>query len=94
MYTYMHRCVTYVCVCVELCVGADAVLGVMSSSSDCTPREQQIQRMKHSPGSGVLSVSVLPDGPTQIVRVTDQNKKVRRERERERENVPITACVG
>ena len=56
--------------------GADAVLGVLSQSSAHLPREQQICRKKHSPGSGVLSVGVWPDGPTRILRVTDQNKKV------------------
>ncbi len=39
-------------------------------------REQEIRRMKHSPGSGVLAVVVEPDGPTRILRVTDENKKV------------------
>lgn len=38
--------------------------------------EQEIRRMKHSPGSGVLAVAVVPDGPTRILRVTDENKKV------------------
>ena len=40
------------------------------------PREQEVRRMKHSPGSGVLAISVVPDGPTRILRVTDENKKV------------------
>ena len=54
------------------------------------PREQEVRRMKHSPGSGVLSVSMVPDGPTRILRVVDENKKVcdlmERERVREQES--------
>ena len=40
------------------------------------PHEQRFSRMKHSPGSGVLSVKVVSDGPTRILRITDENKKV------------------
>jgi hypothetical protein len=57
-------------------VGADAVLGHVTGGRDSVPKEQGIRRMKHSPGSGVLSVSVVPDGPTRILRVVDENKKV------------------
>lgn len=56
--------------------GADAVLGHVMGGRGSLPREQEIRRMKHSPGSGVLSVSVVPDGPTRILRVVDENKKV------------------
>ncbi len=45
--------------------------------TDSIPKEQEIRRMKHSPGSGVLSVLVVPDGPTRILRIVDENKKVR-----------------
>ena len=57
-------------------IGADAVLGHVTGGRSHVCREQEIRRMKHSPGSGVLAVSVLPDGPTRILRVTDENKKV------------------
>ena len=62
----------------SLTSGADAVLGHVTGGrgSSSVHREQDIRRMKHSPGSGVLSVSVVPDGPTRILRVVDENKKV------------------
>lgn len=76
-------------VCVT-CLGADAVLGHVTSGQGSVAgsgrgtsgvsREQEIRRMKHSPGSGVLAVIVVPDGPTRILRVTDENKKVREPR--------------
>ena len=53
------------------------MLGHVTGGGGCVPREQEIRRMKHSPGSGVLTVSVVPDGPTRILRVVDDNKKVR-----------------
>ncbi len=60
--------------------GADVVLGFVeradSDGSEDTSPEQRFQRLKHSPGSGVLSVSVVSDGPTRILRITDENKKV------------------
>ena len=56
--------------------GADAVVGRVSPWDGPTPREQEIHRMKHSPGSGILSVSTVPDGPTRILRVVDENRKV------------------
>lgn len=53
------------------------VLGhVTSGRGVVIPPEQKIVRLKHSPGSGVLSVSVVSDGPTRILRITDENKKV------------------
>ena len=57
-------------------LGSDAVLGHVTGGRDPIPPEQRIVRLKHSPGSGVLSVSVVSDGPTRILRITDENKKV------------------
>ena len=48
----------------------------MTDRRGSIPGEQEIRRMKHSPGSGVLSVSMVPDGPTRILRIVDENKKV------------------
>jgi len=61
------------------CTGADVVLGRVSEggSNGGVPPEQHFSRMKHSPGSGVLSVKVVSDGPTRILRITDENKKVK-----------------
>ena len=52
------------------------MLGHVTSGRGVIPPEQKIVRLKHSPGSGVLSVSVVSDGPTRILRITDENKKV------------------
>ena len=62
--------------------GADVVLGhVTKTNEGGVPFEQQLHRHRHSPGSGVLTVSVRPDGPTRVLRITDQDKKVRGRRE-------------
>ena len=55
--------------------GADVVIGRYVTRGE-VPHEQRFSRMKHSPGSGVLSVKVVSDGPTRILRITDENKKV------------------
>ena len=52
------------------------VLGHVTSGRGPIPSEQKIVRLKHSPGSGVLSVAVVSDGPTRILKITDENKKV------------------
>ena len=52
------------------------VLGHVTGGRGPIPSEQRIVRLKHSPGSGVLSVAVVSDGPTRILRITDENKKV------------------
>ena len=71
----IHLRVTYIHVC-SILIGADAVVGHVLGGRGPVPKEQVIRRMKHSPGSGVLSVAVVPDGPTRILRVVDENKKV------------------
>ena len=59
-----------------LWLGSDVVLGHVTGGRGPIPSEQKIVRLKHSPGSGVLSVAVVSDGPTRILRITDENKKV------------------
>ena len=51
--------------------GADAVLGAVRIG-ECS----LFRRVKQSFGSGVLSVRVTPDGPTRVLHITDENKKV------------------
>ena len=51
--------------------GTDAVLGAVRMGG-CS----FFNRVKQSPGSGVLSVRVTPDGPTRVLHITDENKKV------------------
>ncbi len=46
------------------------------SSEGVVPPQQLLRRVKHSPGSGVLSVSVQSDGPTRTLKITDVNAKV------------------
>ena len=41
------------------------------------PDHQQIGRLKHTPGSGILSLKCSSDGPTRVLTITDENKKVR-----------------
>jgi len=40
------------------------------------PDYQQIGRLKHTPGSGILSLKCSSDGPTRVLTITDENKKV------------------
>lgn len=48
--------------------GAEVVLGPDSGVLQALP-EQQFINQKMRPGSGVLSVQVLPDGPTRVLQV-------------------------
>ena len=48
--------------------GAEVVLGPDSGLNEPGP-EQQFINQKMRPGSGVLSVQVLPDGPTRVLQV-------------------------
>lgn len=52
--------------------GADAVLGRVGEREQCSV----FGRVKHSPGSGVLSARVAPDGPTRVLHITDVSRKV------------------
>ncbi|XP_053546399.1 intermembrane lipid transfer protein VPS13D isoform X2 [Bombina bombina] len=60
-----------------LCDGADVVLGPDMSleTLGAVPREQQFINQKMRPGSGVLSVRVVPDGPTRVLQITDFNQR-------------------
>ncbi|XP_041858896.1 vacuolar protein sorting-associated protein 13D isoform X3 [Melanotaenia boesemani] len=54
--------------------GAEVVLGPDSGLLQPGP-EQQFINQKMRPGSGVLSVQVLPDGPTRVLQVSDFNQR-------------------
>ncbi|KAM6977932.1 LOW QUALITY PROTEIN: intermembrane lipid transfer protein VPS13D [Aplochiton taeniatus] len=54
--------------------GAEVVLGPDSGLQDPGP-EQQFINQKMRPGSGVLSVQVLPDGPTRVLQISDFNQR-------------------
>ncbi|KAM8754085.1 intermembrane lipid transfer protein VPS13D isoform 1-T2 [Acanthopagrus schlegelii] len=57
-----------------LCDGAEVVLGPDSGLMEPGP-EQQFINQKMRPGSGVLSVQVLPDGPTRVLQISDFNQR-------------------
>lgn len=52
--------------------GAEVVLGPDSSVEllGSVPPEQQFANQKMRPGSGMLSVRVIPDGPTRALQVS------------------------
>ncbi|XP_066528182.1 intermembrane lipid transfer protein VPS13D isoform X2 [Hoplias malabaricus] len=54
--------------------GAEVVLGPTQGLLDLPP-EQQFINQKMRPGSGVLSVQVLPDGPTRVLQISDFNQR-------------------
>ncbi|NXG45301.1 VP13D protein, partial [Psilopogon haemacephalus] len=57
--------------------GAEVVLGPDTSLEILgpVPPEQQFINQKMRPGSGVLAVRVIPDGPTRVLQVTDFNQR-------------------
>ncbi|XP_074831975.1 intermembrane lipid transfer protein VPS13D isoform X2 [Carettochelys insculpta] len=57
--------------------GAEVVLGPDMSLEllGPIPPEQQFINQKMRPGSGVLAVRVLPDGPTRVLQITDFNQR-------------------
>ncbi|XP_030623060.1 vacuolar protein sorting-associated protein 13D [Chanos chanos] len=57
--------------------GAEVVLGPDSGPSEVAP-EQQFINQKMRPGSGVLSVQVVPDGPTRVLQISDFNQRRQR----------------
>ncbi|XP_065141972.1 intermembrane lipid transfer protein VPS13D isoform X2 [Paramisgurnus dabryanus] len=54
--------------------GAQVVLGPDSNVFDPAP-EQQFIHQKMRPGSGVLSVQVVPDGPTRVLQISDFSQR-------------------
>ncbi|KAM9343202.1 intermembrane lipid transfer protein VPS13D isoform 1-T1 [Pholidichthys leucotaenia] len=69
-----------------LCDGAEVVLGPDSGLLQPGP-EQQFINQKMRPGSGVLSVQVLPDGPTRVLQISDfsQRRAIRKSSSTEQE---------
>ncbi|XP_040182653.1 vacuolar protein sorting-associated protein 13D [Rana temporaria] len=55
----------------EVVLGPDASLELVSPA----PREQQFINQKMRPGSGVLSVRVIPDGPTRVLQISDFSQR-------------------
>ena len=62
-----------------LVTGADSVLGPANiTKDDHIPIEQCISTCKLRPGSGFLSVKVLADGPTRVLRINDSLLQVKK----------------
>nr|XP_033778552.1 vacuolar protein sorting-associated protein 13D isoform X3 [Geotrypetes seraphini] len=55
----------------EVVLGSDASMVLLGP----VPPQQQFINQKMRPGSGVLSVRVIPDGPTRVLQVTDFNHR-------------------
>ncbi|XP_018408139.1 PREDICTED: vacuolar protein sorting-associated protein 13D [Nanorana parkeri] len=55
----------------EVVLGPDASLELVGP----VPKEQQFINQKMRPGSGVLSVRVIPDGPTRVLQITDVSQR-------------------
>uniref|UniRef100_A0A803TT66 UBA domain-containing protein n=1 Tax=Anolis carolinensis TaxID=28377 RepID=A0A803TT66_ANOCA len=57
--------------------GAEVVLGPDTAMEMLgpVPPEQQFVNQKMRPGSGVLVVRVIPDGPTRVLQITDFNQR-------------------
>lgn len=61
-------------------VGGEAVLGLSTPESRLgnqeVPKEMAIHREKLQPGSGMLCVKVLNEGPTRVLQITDVTQQV------------------
>ncbi|KAG2458956.1 VP13D protein, partial [Polypterus senegalus] len=57
--------------------GAEVVLGPDPNGGldAIIPPEQNFINQKMRPGSGILTVQVLPDGPTRVLQITDMNQR-------------------
>ncbi|XP_059807841.1 intermembrane lipid transfer protein VPS13D [Hypanus sabinus] len=56
--------------------GAEVVLGPEPTFGlEPVPVEQQFINQKMRPGSGILSLRVIPDGPTRVLQITDQQHR-------------------
>ena len=63
--------------------GCDAVLGQASrpiTRPSEVPIEMAVGRQKMRPGSGYLSVKVVPDGPTRVLQIMDIRNTVSRDK--------------
>nr|XP_021397725.1 vacuolar protein sorting-associated protein 13D isoform X2 [Lonchura striata domestica] len=72
--------------------GAEVVLGPDNSLEllGPVPPEQQFTNQKMRPGSGVLAVRVIPDGPTRVLQITDCSQRRNDRSFSEGEQLPAT----
>ncbi|KAF6112219.1 vacuolar protein sorting 13-like protein D [Phyllostomus discolor] len=72
--------------------GAEVVLGPDTAMQllGPVPPEQQFINQKMRPGSGVLSVRVIPDGPTRALQITDFSQRKSDRSSYEMDELPVT----
>ncbi|XP_020137266.2 intermembrane lipid transfer protein VPS13D isoform X1 [Microcebus murinus] len=72
--------------------GAEVVLGPDTSMEllGPVPPEQQFVNQKMRPGSGILSIRVIPDGPTRALQITDFCQRKNDRSSYEVDELPIT----
>ncbi|XP_010011719.1 PREDICTED: vacuolar protein sorting-associated protein 13D-like, partial [Nestor notabilis] len=72
--------------------GAEVVLGPDTSLDllGPVPPEQQFINQKMRPGSGVLAVRVIPDGPTRVLQIMDFNQRRNDRLSSEGDELPVT----
>ncbi|XP_047579572.1 intermembrane lipid transfer protein VPS13D isoform X3 [Lutra lutra] len=72
--------------------GAEVVLGPDTSMEllGPVPPEQQFINQKMRPGSGMLSIRVIPDGPTRALQITDFSQRKSDRSSYEMDELPVT----
>lgn len=72
--------------------GAEVVLGPDTSMEllGPVPPEQQFINQKMRPGSGILSIRVIPDGPTRALQITDFSQRKSDRSSYEVDELPVT----
>ncbi|XP_047647840.1 intermembrane lipid transfer protein VPS13D isoform X1 [Phacochoerus africanus] len=72
--------------------GAEVVLGPDTSMEllGPVPPEQQFVHQKMRPGSGMLSIRVIPDGPTRALQITDFSQRKSDRSSYEVDELPVT----
>ncbi|XP_061016336.1 intermembrane lipid transfer protein VPS13D isoform X2 [Dama dama] len=72
--------------------GAEVVLGPDTSMEllGPVPPEQQFINQKMRPGSGMLSIRVVPDGPTRVLQITDFSQRKSDRSSYEVDELPVT----
>ncbi|XP_036316795.1 vacuolar protein sorting-associated protein 13D isoform X8 [Pipistrellus kuhlii] len=72
--------------------GAEVVLGPDTSMEILgpVPPEQQFINQKLRPGSGILSIRVIPDGPTRALQITDFSQRKSERSSYEVDELPVT----
>lgn len=72
--------------------GAEVVLGPDTSMEllGPVPPEQQFTNQKMRPGSGMLSIRVIPDGPTRALQITDFSQRKSDRSSYEVDELPVT----